>query len=89
MNNSAKFFSNKSCEYYPCHEGVEEINCLFCYCPLYNLDPCPGENHYIEKNGKKIKVCTNCTFPHKAENYQKIIDTLKSNIDVGERSGNI
>ena len=33
--NSYRFFSNRECQYYPCHEGIEEMNCLFCYCPLY------------------------------------------------------
>ena len=40
---------------------------------------CPGANEYIEKHGKKIKVCTNCNFPHKAENYDTIISRLKEN----------
>ena len=33
------FFSNKECEYFPCHQGAdpENFNCLFCYCPLYAL----------------------------------------------------
>lgn len=37
------FFSNKECEYFPCHQGAdpENFNCLFCYCPLYALgDKC-------------------------------------------------
>ena len=29
---SHAFFCNTACQYYPCHEGLEEINCLFCYC---------------------------------------------------------
>ena len=40
---------------------------------------CPGANEYIEKDGKKIKVFTNCNFPHKAENYDTIISRLKEN----------
>ena len=32
---------------------------------------------YLEKNGKTIKVCTNCTFPHQPENYDKVIAVLK------------
>ena len=33
------FYTNKECEYYPCHPVPEgtEFNCLFCYCPLYML----------------------------------------------------
>ena len=80
MNNSYKYFENKECKYYPCHKGEEHINCLFCYCPLYSMAKCPGANEYIEKGGKKIKVCTNCNFPHKAENYDTIISILRDGI---------
>lgn len=79
MDNSYKYFENRACAYYPCHENIEEMNCLFCYCPLYRLDNCPGNKSYIEKNGKRIKVCTDCIFPHKSENYEKIIAILKQN----------
>lgn len=71
-NKNFKFFSNKKCEYYPCHKGIEEINCLFCFCPLYNLKDCGGNYKYTDG----IKDCTNCTFPHKKENYDKIIEKL-------------
>ena len=63
------FFSNKECEYFPCHKGAdpENFNCLFCYCPLYALgDICGGNFRIIEKG---IKDCTNCQLPHKAKNY--------------------
>ena len=77
MENSYKYFENRACKYYPCHEGVENINCLFCYCPLYNVEKCPGEYRYIDLKGKKIKDCMNCTFPHKLENYEAIIAFLE------------
>lgn len=35
-----------------------------------------GEYQYIESNGKMIKECSGCTFPHKAENYDVIIEFL-------------
>lgn len=76
MENSYRFFENKQCEYYPCHKGVESINCLFCYCPLYLKENCPGTHTYIDTNGKKIKDCTGCTFPHKEENYETICKLL-------------
>ncbi|MCI7289199.1 MAG: cysteine-rich small domain-containing protein [Blautia sp.] len=63
------FFSNKECEYFPCHAGAdpENFNCLFCYCPLYALgDKCGGNFRMTEKG---IKDCTNCQLPHKAQNY--------------------
>ncbi len=48
MKNTYRFFVNKDCEYYPCHESVEELNCLFCYCPLYGREYCPGDPEYVE-----------------------------------------
>ena len=78
MENSHKFFGNKECRYYPCHQGIEELNCMFCYCPLFHLDNCPGDPSYSEKNGKKIKVCTACTFPHVPANYDRIIEILRN-----------
>ena len=67
------FCQNKECEFFPCHptEHPEDFNCLFCYCPLYALgDRCGGNFTYLE-NG--FKDCTNCQFPHKRNNYDKII----------------
>lgn len=78
MEDSYRFFANKKCRYYPCHKGIEELNCLFCYCPLYNREDCPGNPQLIEKAGKRIKVCTDCTFPHKPENYDAVIGLLKA-----------
>ena len=71
------YYENHSCKYYPCHENMEHINCLFCYCPLYRIDNCPGNNYYIEKDDRRIKVCTNCSFPHRRENYKTIMNILK------------
>ena len=77
MENSYRFFENKDCKYFPCHQGLTDFNCLFCYCPMYQLPACPGNPSYLEKNGKTIRVCTNCTFPHQPENYDKVIAVLK------------
>ncbi len=71
-----KFCQNRSCEYFPCHKGVEEadFNCLFCFCPLYALgDKCGGGFVYLE-NG--IKDCSNCIKPHRRENYDKIMEKM-------------
>ena len=76
MKNSFKYFENRDCKYYPCHEGIEHMNCLFCYCPLYLMDDCPGSPKYIEKDGKIIKSCIDCTFPHESDNYTQIIKKL-------------
>lgn len=80
MENSFKFFKNEKCEYYPCHKGFskeDDFNCLFCYCPLYFLDECPGSYKIIKtREGKEIKSCMDCDFPHRPENYGKIIKFL-------------
>ncbi len=71
--NSSRFFQNTACEYFPCHQGIAEddFNCLFCYCPLYALGKkCGGNCVYTEKG---IKSCLHCSFPHRRENYDRVI----------------
>lgn len=77
MKNSYRFFANRECEYYPCHKNIEEMNCLFCYCPLYEREHCPGKPEYIETAGGRIKSCMDCTFPHEPENYDIIMQFLR------------
>ena len=60
----ARFFQNRECPHFPCHEGVPEqdFNCLFCYCPLYALGPrCSGNYRYTDKG---VKNCVACTLLH-------------------------
>jgi len=76
MENSHRFFSNHACKYYPCHEGVEELNCLFCFCPFYLREDCPGTLEVIVKGNNRIKDCSACTFPHRPENYDVVIEWL-------------
>ena len=78
VKSSSRYFENRQCEYFPCHDMEGDFNCLFCYCPLYDYDDCPGSGEYKNRNGRRIKVCTKCSFPHKAENYEKILEFLKS-----------
>lgn len=71
------FFRHEKCEYFPCHKGVdpEDFNCLFCYCPLYAKGrECGGNFRYTDKG---IKDCSNCTVPHRRENYGLVISKLK------------
>lgn len=72
-----KFFQNKECEYFPCHKmkDGEELNCLFCYCPLYALgDKCGGDYVYLESG---IKSCMNCTKPHGICGYEHVMSHMK------------
>lgn len=73
---SEKFFSNKDCKYYPCHNTSEELNCLFCYCPIFFFE-CQGKWEKIDG----IKDCSNCVYPHKAENYDDIVEALRQKIE--------
>ena len=76
MEHSYRFFENRKCEYFPCHKEMENHNCMFCYCPLYRVENCPGNPNFLEVNGRTIKECSNCTFPHQPENYDVIIQIL-------------
>ena len=79
---SYRFFNNNKCEYFPCHKtnDPENFNCLFCYCPLYALkDKCGGNFRYTEKG---IKYCTNCTLPHKRDNYDYIIGKFQDIVEI-------
>ena len=75
---SGRFFANKQCEFYPCHKGLAELNCLFCYCPLYYRESCPGNYRIKEKDGRMIKSCIDCNFPHDPANYDIIISIIKN-----------
>ena len=69
------YFLNRECEYYPCHDLSEEkFSCLFCYCPLYDMEDCGG-TYFISDKG--TKNCKDCTFPHERDNYGLVIKKLK------------
>ena len=80
MAENYSFFSNKKCEYFPCHKVSDEIaekdfNCLFCYCPLYALgDKCGGNFRFLDSG---IKDCSRCKVPHKKENFGYITGKYK------------
>ena len=79
------FFQNKSCEYFPCHKGIEEecFSCLFCYCPLYALgENCGGSFTYTE-NG--IKDCSKCLKPHRRENYGAICEKMAGIFEMAKK----
>lgn len=73
-NKHYAYFQNRECEYFPCHKGAdpENFNCLFCYCPLYALgDRCGGGFEYLPDG---TKSCEKCQFPHKRQNYGRIVE---------------
>ena len=79
-SNSYRFFQNRECKFFPCHEVQDEddFNCLFCYCPLYLDDNCIGSPEYIITGwGQRIKDCSSCLVVHSPETYDKVIAHLR------------
>jgi Zn-finger protein len=79
------FFQNTKCEYFPCHKNADgsNFNCLFCYCPLYALGENCGGNYTYTKEG--IKDCSGCLIPHRAENYERIIDKMGGIMELAKK----
>ncbi len=72
-----EYFENRDCEFYPCHK-LENMNCLFCFCPLYNFE-CGGDFELITTDDKRqIKDCSNCVLPHTEHGYDYVIKFLKN-----------
>lgn len=75
---SFKFYCNQKCEYFPCHSGVKDksaFNCMFCFCPLYEMKSQCGGNYTYLSNG--IKDCSNCLIPHSEKGYDYIMKKLE------------
>jgi Zn-finger protein len=47
---------------------------------MYHIENCPGNPYYMDRENGRLKVCSNCTFPHRPENYDKVIEVLKTKI---------
>ncbi|QGY40055.1 metal-binding protein [Pseudodesulfovibrio cashew] len=86
MQNSYRFFSNRECEYFPCHKTgkPDEFNCLFCYCPLYFFEECGGNCRVLESG---VKDCTGCLIPHSPKGYDYIVGRLKERFEAIRNSG--
>jgi len=69
---SHRHFTNTQCDYYPCKQ-VEQLNCLFCFCPLYHFRSCGGTYRMLP-NG--LKDCSGCTRPHEADGYDFVVRRL-------------
>ena len=78
---SSRYFENRDCEYYPCHETAH-MNCLFCFCPLYLLPDCGGRFVWVKnRNGKAVKDCSHCVLPHPKEGYDYVLARLEAEAD--------
>ena len=80
---SYRWFSNRKCRYYPCHKGIEEINCLFCFCPLYWFPDCGG-SYTLTEDG--VKDCSPCIKPHVPGGYDEILEEISARIKNGSAS---
>lgn len=81
--NDYNWFTNKECRYFPCHETENgELNCMFCYCPLYPLKNCGGEFCYT---GHGIKDCSHCLLPHTEEGLDHVAARMKDLADLVRR----
>jgi threonine-phosphate decarboxylase len=76
INNKKITGLDKSCEYLPCHDNLED--CTFCYCPFYPCNnPISGGKMVISsRTGKEVWDCSKCLLPHKTKNAQIILDEL-------------
>ena len=82
MSENYKFFQNRDCEFFPCHNNVnnDEFNCLFCYCPLYMLkNECGGDF----KMTSGVKDCSDCNNPHDSGSFAFIMSAMKNVIEIG------
>ena len=57
-------YNQKDSICHKCHNTKGDLNCFFCYCPLYD-DPDCGGNYTILPNG--LKDCSDCLKPHEEE----------------------
>ena len=83
---SYKYFSNRACRYYPCHQNADpnSFNCLFCYCPLYMLgEDCGGNFTYTEKG---YKDCSGCLRPHTQDSFEYITNRFPEIIIAMEKA---
>lgn len=66
-------YKSKDSICYKCHKTDGVLNCIFCYCPLYDDFDCGG-NYIILNNG--LKDCSACLKPHEEEFIQKQLSRI-------------
>ena len=57
-------------------DSTTELQLFVLLLPDVPEGKCPGNPSYFETEGRKIKICTECTFPHVPEHYDTIIEIL-------------
>lgn len=69
-----------------CH-NIEDLNCLFCFCPYYNTQLAEGKCNitspmarYIDNHDGKILDCGDCDLMHRKENIKRYLINRLYNI---------
>ncbi len=60
-----------------------ELNCLFCYCPLYALGSRCGGDYKITDKG--VKSCASCTVCHGRDGYERVMDRIGSVLELAKK----
>ena len=73
MPGDYRYIQNLDCAYFPCH-GLQEQNCKFCFCPLYQLIECGGT---YTKTPNGVKDCSSCLLVHSGDSHEYVISKLQ------------
>jgi Zn-finger protein len=75
-------WTNTSCDYYPCHHEVQD--CTWCFCPFYPCgdDLTGGRMVISERTGEDVWSCIDCTWVHREEEANDIMDAVGEMGDV-------
>ena len=83
-----------------CH-NLENLNCMLCYCPFYDMDKLEGGCLRKSPQGKwyehsrlpkgKIWDCSDCNYPHIEENVLEYMlkNIMLNDLNDGEKNLNI
>lgn len=73
-NGYCKGMQCTKCKAFPCHPDipVSQFSCKYCYCCMYQYKKCLGNPKWIDINGKTIKDCSECSYPHDIRNVDNI-----------------
>ncbi|MDR2624216.1 MAG: cobalt-precorrin-3B C(17)-methyltransferase [Methanobrevibacter sp.] len=62
INDKSPKGPDKTCEYYPCHDDMENQQCDFCYCPFYPCGDGSTGGKWIKN--KNVWNCVDCSWIH-------------------------
>jgi precorrin-3B C17-methyltransferase len=74
LKNQSSSGKNTDCEYYPCHENVNQ-QCDFCFCPFYPCGDGSTGGKWIKN--KNVWSCEDCSWIHEKSTVKCIKPKLK------------